>query len=390
MKVVYLIANIYRPGSGVIPPFFAGREKEIRVFQERLESTKRGLPSHLAIIGDYATGKTVLLKKFDELAAKDCFTYTCIAGAESTPEFFTSLIRGMSLKMKARFGETALKKLSGKISVSELSVSVFGTGGALKFESVGQAQLSFKEYLMQLWEEIGDKSKAIIIFLDDLDTAEDFRNTMMTLRNAVMELGDSCKVMIVVSGTERLYEKMHEAHAPLVRFFEPLELENLAPDEARKAIMEPAKNAGKEYDEAVVEKIVQYCAGQPYYLQEICYHIFEVSEGKRIGMAEFELGFDAAFSDIVKLMIERKVSGLSKSEMKLLSFFEPKKAMTFTDIVEVASGSKMKKSTATTSLNRLNKKGFVKKIGLGQDKGKYLVKDSMILIFLKKTASWNQ
>lgn len=379
--------NVYRPGSGLVPPFFAGRERELAIFRQKLDSTMKGMPMHLAILGDYAMGKTVLLKKFEGFASGDCFTYSCIAGAEGTQDFFTSLIRGMSLKVKAKYGETLLKKLAGKISISELKVSVFGTEGALKFGSASHAQISFKEYLLQLWKELGGKAKAIVLFMDDLDAVEDFKNTMMTLRNAAMELQDECRIMIVISGTQRLYDKMHEAHAPLVRFFEPLELDNLAPEEAKEAIVNPAKDAGVSYEAEVLGKIVEYCCGQPYYLQEICYHVFEAAnEKKKIGMAEFELGFEAAFSDLTRLLVERRVETLSKSETCLLAVFEPKQPVAFTEVMKKATKTGMKQPTAATALLRLKKKNFVKQVSAGPNKGHYMANDSILLMLIKKVS----
>lgn len=379
--------NVYRPGSGLMPPFFAGRERELKIFKQKLASTIEGTPMHLAIIGDYAMGKTVLLKRFERIAADTCFTYSCIAGAESTPDFFTSLIRGMSLRVKVKYGEPLLKKLASKVSISELKLSVFGTEGMLRFGSASHAQLSFKEYLSQLWGELSGKARAIVLFIDDLDAVEDFKNTMMTLRNAAMELHGECTVIMIIAGTQRLYDRMYDAHAPLVRFFEPLELESLSPEEAKAAIIHPAKTVGVTYEPEVVDKIAKYCGGQPYYLQEICYHVFEAANnGKKIGMPEFEIGFEAAFSDLTKLLVERRVEKLSQSEISLLALFEPKQSAPFSKVIKSSIERGMKHATAATALTRLKKKGFLRQISTGPNKGEYVVNDTILLMFIQKVS----
>ena len=221
--------------------------------------------------------------------------------------------------------------------------------------------------------------------IDDLDTIEDFRKTMMVLRNTLMEITDfGCKYMVVIAGTSKLFDLMYEAHAPLVRFFEPLTLDNLTDEEARNAIVKPLNDAKIKFEGEVVDNIVAFSNGQPYYLQEICYHTFDASNNARITSEDFELGFDMAFSDIVNLVLERRVSELSKSEMRLLSMIPPMKPLNYKNIIDIAVKNNMKSTTANTSLNRLKVKGFIKQILVGKDKGKYIAYDALLLQYLKK------
>ena len=61
--MVWVMVNPFKPGSCLYPPYFAGRTREIEIFQKKLTQTVEGTPMHMAIIGDWATGKTSLLKK---------------------------------------------------------------------------------------------------------------------------------------------------------------------------------------------------------------------------------------------------------------------------------------------------------------------------------------
>ncbi|MBU4293742.1 MAG: ATP-binding protein, partial [Actinobacteria bacterium] len=61
--------NPFRPGNGIIPPYLAGREKETLWFENSLESAL-SLPQNLVLSGIRGTGKTVLLRKFEEICAK--------------------------------------------------------------------------------------------------------------------------------------------------------------------------------------------------------------------------------------------------------------------------------------------------------------------------------
>lgn len=59
------MSNPFRPGNGIMPPYLAGREDEILWFDRSLTS-----PQNLVLSGIRGTGKTVLLRKFEEICTK--------------------------------------------------------------------------------------------------------------------------------------------------------------------------------------------------------------------------------------------------------------------------------------------------------------------------------
>ena len=54
------MTNPFKPGSGLYPPYFADHQREIKIFENKLNQTINGTPIHMAVIGDWATGKTSL------------------------------------------------------------------------------------------------------------------------------------------------------------------------------------------------------------------------------------------------------------------------------------------------------------------------------------------
>lgn len=133
----------------------------------------------------------------------------------------------------------------------------------------------------------------------------------------------------------------------------------------------------------MIEKIKLVSCGQPYYLQEICFHIFEEAE-RRITLDEFELGFEKAFSDIAMLVLEKKAARMSKTELKLLSLLEPKAPLLYSDVLEIAKSNGLKESSANTSLRRLREKGFLTQLNTGKEKGKYYLDDILLSRFLRR------
>jgi len=63
------MSNPFRPGNGIMPPYLVGREDEI-LWVERFLTSALSLPQDLVLSGIWGTGKTVLLRKFEEICTK--------------------------------------------------------------------------------------------------------------------------------------------------------------------------------------------------------------------------------------------------------------------------------------------------------------------------------
>lgn len=90
MKKLKTKTNPFKPGSGLFPPYFAGRDDEIRTFEQKLTSTLSGASMHLAIIGSWGIGKTSLLTQIERIAKEEnCLVVSAIAYPEDIRSFAT-------------------------------------------------------------------------------------------------------------------------------------------------------------------------------------------------------------------------------------------------------------------------------------------------------------
>lgn len=379
--------NSFTPGSGLFPPHFADREREVQEFRQRLQATLEGSPRHLAVLGEWAIGKTSLLIHLRRLAQeRGALATLSVANPEETQAFIGSLIRTLSLEVQAAYGESLWKRLAKAVGLKEVSLSALGASLEFRFASPGEAQLSLREYLRSLWNELRGRASAVVIAVDDLDLIADSRQTMVLLRNTAMELGlAGAKVMIVVTGTPVLFEKMWEAHAPLVRFFEPLELGRLPEEAAREAVVKPLEGSGVRFEPEVVERIVRLSQGQPYYLQELAYHAFETAQDGMATVETFALAFERAFSTIAKAVFERRVASLSAGEQKLLGggglLGGP---ATHGEIAARAVQAGLKRGSVAKLLQRLKEKGCVRQVETGPQKGRYFLEDPLFIEYVQR------
>ena len=98
--------NPYSAGAGTMPPFLAGRDRDVERFDTllaRLEAGEQG--RSLVYSGLRGVGKTVLLLEFEKLAAGRGWDCTGVVEIGATTDFRTSisrmthrLLRGLSRK----------------------------------------------------------------------------------------------------------------------------------------------------------------------------------------------------------------------------------------------------------------------------------------------------
>jgi hypothetical protein len=378
--------NPFKPGSGLYPPYFAGRNREKELFTKKLNQTINGTPMHMAIIGDWATGKTSLLKKFREVAEqKDCFVSEIISPVtNSTAIFVNNLSNTLSNDLRQK-GEYSLhQKIKEKLKIIR-GVSAFGFGTSINSSKIGKAspQFDLRIGLRTVWKNLAVKYNALVLLIDDFDLISDkkgvLRETMVTFRNSLMEvINDDAKVITVVAGA-KLFEKFEEAHGPLIRFFEPFELKNLERDEARIAITEPLKCGDIKFSDKVVKKIIDVTQGQPYYIQEFCYVLYENAVGKVVNIEIFNAIYNRILHDLARKMWTQKLHELGEASVKILYLI----TKGYSDSKDILFQSKekfnLKPNHVRVILTRLQKNRYISRVARGEyatnDKlfGEYIV-----------------
>lgn len=366
MKTAKTILNPFRPGSGLFPPYLAGRVQQISTFRLKIDSCAQGVPMHMALIGDWGIGKTSLLNAMEkEATTKNFLVVSAISYPEDTKSFVANLIRRIDAEVKADSWVKGIKEF-------EISLGFM----KMKFDTAGEAQFYLQDLVCKIWRKINSKMKGILITIDDLDLIENFKETMILIRNTAMELSKKgCNIMFVVAGAPILFEKMHKAHAPLIRFFEPMVVEKLEYKDAIEAIKVPLANIDIDYDNEVISEIAKISSGHPYYLQEISHHVFEETVEDFNNVA-FRKGYIRAFSDLSRDIFERKFSEISNNERKIITkLAESHDLKGFTEILNIV---KLPKGSVSVSLARLKEKGI-----LSQKEKRYFMADRLFAEYIK-------
>ena len=269
--------NPYSAGAGTMPPFLAGRDKDVERFEsllERLENGRQG--RSLVYSGLRGVGKTVLLLEFEKLAVERGWDCTGVVEIGATTDFRTSI---------SRMTHRLLRGLSRKQAVKERVVQALGVLKAFNVTAPGGFQLNIdvtairgsadsgdiEEDLSELLVEVGEAARAggkgVVYLIDEMQNLEPV--AMGALCMAFHKLAQQqLPVTLVGAGLPPLPAQLRTAKPYAERLFEYFPLGRLSDAAARAALVTPATRNGAAYEEAGVELILEAADGYPYFIQE--------------------------------------------------------------------------------------------------------------------------
>ena len=380
------LSNPFKFGTGIFPPYFAGRDREKKVFESRINlAIESNNIQHMAIYGNWGIGKTSLIKYLSDFAKeRRCIPIrvTFYKKAWLPTEFVTFLLRQFRYTIPEGFLKKFLdivKKL--KLPLVDVDIE--------KIKNIEQLdpQITLVQTLSKAWDDLKSSTIApplIVFFLDDLQLAST-EETLYILRNTFMELLDQgCKYMLVVTGTSDLFTIFDDMAAPLTRFFNPMELKRLSERDARDAVLKPLEENPLKFSDEVVDKIVDISEGHPYYIQLLCYYLYDNAINNTVDINIYNSSFYLALNDMAQRMFDRIYNSTSENSQQILGVLaESDKTLSYTEILKVSENIGLKKASVGKFLERLKEKEIIKQIEAGDNKGKYLLFDKFFKEYVR-------
>src|SRR3954447_12845775 len=242
------IANPYTPNAGSRPPELAGRGAELEQFRVLIGRLKRGATEQSMVIrGLRGVGKTVLLNAFEDRAEAEGFlTYyheltpnSSLIG-EITRDAQAALAR---LKLSAR-ATTAMREALGHLA----TIKVVGPAGIelavdLRKADEGTITGDISELFLQLGAAAASKKSGVVFLLDEVQfVAEiEYGAVVSALHRATQK---NMPVTLAAAGLPQIPRLTGEARSYAERLFTFPVIANLPEDDARVALVEPARQHG--------------------------------------------------------------------------------------------------------------------------------------------------
>ena len=284
--------NPYTPRAGSVPRAMVGRDAEIEGFELLLTRLERGLHERsMVICGLRGVGKTVLLRSLSRRALSAGWHVGAFEGRRGIDlrEQVTNAVLGQLADFNAADrARDAVQRLIAWLPRFRGTVSDAGEP-LLDLERRDQVTAQpLEPDLVELMERLGDAARAagrgVVFVLDDMH--ELGRSDAEAWCAAMHRVGqEAMPVALVASGLPSLQGQLADATPYADRLFEYPQINGLAPEFAREAIVRPAAEVDPEvqFEPGALDRMLQFADGYPMALQAIGQQTWAVAKSRTIG-----------------------------------------------------------------------------------------------------------
>lgn len=366
-------ANPFTPGSGLDPPYLAGRDEELRIFGDMLQRVGEGRVDNIILHGLRGVGKTVLLSRFASVCRDKGFlalTRYQYGLKDSNPDMFADNIK--YVLRSAVESHSKIESAKGKLRPAKESIkpSAVGAHGIVYYEpsysSGSRTPLvdCLADYLVKNWKVIDELGYRGAIFLFDefhiiCDVRKNSWYVLADFLGAVNEVQkQGYRYSLVLSGLPMLLKNVKTARSYTERMFKPVELTNLSKRDGRRAIVRPLADIDRNFSPGLVDAVIEDAGGYPYFIQFIACEVLQRFTAKRIGLNEYK----SVRSDLIRNLrsdfFDQRMVDLSSREKKTLYLMSriPEPDMEFSSILRATGYGK---GALSSHLKRLEDKGII-------------------------------
>ena len=306
-----MLPNPYRPGAGMSPAYLAGRYNTINEAQNILQAINYGYSARSVVYyGLRGVGKTVLLNYIENLADEMDLPSEYMEIAERDRSFqyqmalhIYKLINRLSLlkniESHIKKALSILKAFTIKYGCDDISIEVNPANG---ISDTGNLANDMTELFLALGVIAQKQNKGVVLFIDEIQYIKD--DEFEALMEAIHRTNQkNYPIVIFSAGLPKIAKIAGDVKSYAERLFDFIEIDSLNNEEAKLALIEPAKRFQINYTDEAVNKIIEITQGYPYFLQEYGKWVWECKKEESIidikivnkAYDKFEQSLDKAF-----------------------------------------------------------------------------------------------
>lgn len=306
-----MLPNPYRPGAGMSPAYLAGRDNTINEAQNILQAINYGYSARSVVYyGLRGVGKTVLLNYIENLADEMDLPSEYMEIVERDRSFqyqmalhIYKLINRLSLlkniESHIKKALSILKAFTIKYGCDDISIEVNPANG---ISDTGNLANDMTELFLALGVIAQKQNKGVVLFIDEIQYIKD--DEFEALMEAIHRTNQkNYPIVIFSAGLPKIAKIAGDVKSYAERLFDFIEIDSLNNEEAKLALIEPAKRFQINYTDEAVNKIIEITQGYPYFLQEYGKWVWECKKEESIidikivnkAYDKFEQSLDKAF-----------------------------------------------------------------------------------------------
>ena len=299
--------NPYAPGAGTPPPILAGRDDLVAKADLVLARARDGRAAKSFIaVGLRGVGKTVVLNKVRDLAEGQGYQSVFIEAYDEIrlADAISKALRGVLLKLDRMEGAKELTRQGLRVLrgfASAFKVNFQGVEFGIEPEpgtaDSGDLAVDLPELMLAVGEAARQNGTAVALMIDEVQYLSD--PDMAALIMAIHRVNQrQVPVALFGAGLPQLRGKMGEAKSYVERAFDFPRVDALHPDDARTAIVEPARREGVSFDGPALDEILRVTSCYPYFLQEWGHAVWLRASGSPIDLGTVVAAYPDAIGNL--------------------------------------------------------------------------------------------
>ncbi len=321
--------NPYSPGAGTPPPVLAGRDDLIERAAVALDRIRAGKSARGFILyGLRGVGKTVLLNRIRldaeargiasvrmEAPEKRSLPALLVPALRST---LLRLSRGEALKDNLLRGMRTLASFTKTLKVKYQDIE-FSIDADPEFGSADSSDLDtdLTDLLEALGRAAGERATALVLFLDELQhVPEDQLAALVTALHITSQ--QQLPITMMAAGLPQLVGRTGDAKSYAERLFEFAPVDRLNDDDARDALIVPARKEGVAFSSDAVLEVLRETGGYPYFLQEWGKHSWNAADRSPVTFSDARRATNEALAELDASFFRVRFDRLTPNQKRYL------------------------------------------------------------------------
>jgi hypothetical protein len=287
------IKNPFSPGAGSPPPELVGRERILEQARVLLGRVKEKRPEKSFLLtGLRGVGKTVLLNEIERLAAKTGYRTVPLEAHEDQAlaamlvpplrKLLFELDRVAGAGDKAKRGLAVLKGFMNgvKLAMGDIEVGLDIEPEKGSADS-GDLESDLPNLFMAVAEAAEERKTPVALLIDGLQyfSARELSALIMAMHKMQQR---QLPMVLIGAGLPNLPRLAGESKSYAERLFSFPDIGALSEPDANKALQDPTKAVGVEFEAAALKEIFRLTQGYPYFIQEWGYQSWNRAAGPPI------------------------------------------------------------------------------------------------------------